>query len=346
MFDFNKNILSDKASIKDALIALNNLTSDYQTLFIIDEKQKLIGTLTDGDIRRGFINGKSATDSVRDVFLTDFQYIFENSKDVFKIRELRSKNIKLLPCLNNEGIIKRVYNLRRTESLLPLDAILMAGGKGERLRPLTENVPKPLIKIGNKSIIDYNVESLIRYGIDSINVTTNYLAEQIETHFSKQVDGVRINCIREPKYLGTIGSAKFVENIQNDVILVMNSDLFTNINFEEFFIHFIENNADVSVAAFPYSVSIPYGILEMDSIFIKNIREKPTNDYYANAGIYLIKRTLLNLIPKDTYFDATDFLKLMIETGYRVTRFPIIGYWIDIGKPDDLRKAQEFVKHL
>ena len=222
----------------------------------------------------------------------------------------------------------------------------MAGGKGLRLRPLTETVPKPLLKVGNKPIIDYNIDRLIEYGIDHISITVNYLKEQIESYIAESRVDSNICCVREPQYLGTIGAIRFVECFHHDTVLVMNSDLFTNINYEDFFSHFSEHQADMSVAAVPYSVSVPYGIFDLEGRDIKGIKEKPTFNYYANAGIYLIKKDLLKLIPSNTFFDATDFLNLLISKGYKVIRYPITGYWLDIGKFEDFDKAQELVNHL
>ncbi len=345
MKDITRYILPDTATIKDALVALNNLSSDIQTLFVVNENEQLIGTLTDGDVRRGLIGGVNITDNIQKIIFTKFRFIFEGHKDVAVIQEFRKKNIELLPCLNEEMQIVKVYNLKKTKSILPIDAVLMAGGKGERLKPLTEKTPKPLLKVGEKAIIDYNVEALISYGVENIHVTTNYLAEQLETHFENPIQNVEVKCVREPRYLGTIASLKFIESFDNDTVLVMNSDLFTNINYEDFYLHFMKNNADMSVAAVPYSISIPYGIFELEGREIRGITEKPVNNYYANAGIYLIKKTLLDLIPRDTFFDATDFIELLISNGHKVIRFPLLGYWIDIGKHEDYRKAQDFVKH-
>ena len=179
----------------------------------------------------------------------------------------------------------------------------MAGGKGMRLRPLTENTPKPLLPIGDKPIIDYNVESLIQNGVENINVTINYLGSLIEKHFENYSNDIKINCIREPKFLGTIGSVKFVRKLNNDYVLLMDSDLFTNIDYEDFFRYFMKNEADMAVAAVPYSVNIPYGIFDIEKGYIKALKEKPSYDYYANAGIYIIKTKLLDLIPDDTFFD-------------------------------------------
>ena len=222
----------------------------------------------------------------------------------------------------------------------------MAGGKGERLRPLTEKTPKPLIKVGDKAIIDYNIERLISYGLKNISVTINYLGEQLEEHFSTPKNSIKVNCIREPKYLGTIGSIRFVKEFHNDTILVMNSDLFTNIDYEDFYLHFKEHDAEMSVAAVPYTVSVPYGIFELDGRNIQGIKEKPIYNYYANAGIYLIKKSALKYIPEDNFFNATDLIDELVKQQLKVIRFPITGYWIDIGQHSELKKAEELIKHM
>ena len=255
--------------------------------------------------------------------------------------------MRLVPVLDAEKHIVEIINLEKYNSRLPFDAVLMAGGKGERLRPLTLETPKPLLKVGDKCIIDHNIDRLISYGVKHISVTVNYLKEQIEEHFSVPRSEVKVQTVREPKFLGTIGSIKFVENFYNDTVLVMNSDLFTNINYEDFFLHFKEHDADMSVAAVPYSVQVPYGIFKIeDRRNITSLVEKPTYDYYANAGIYLIKKSALELIPEDTFFNATDLIEALIATGRKVIRFPLNGTWIDIGNPQEYKRANELVSHL
>jgi hypothetical protein len=347
MSDLFKYIIKCDQTIKDALIALNRLSDNALTLFVVDHEECMLGTLTDGDIRRALIGGCDLGASVVQVMNSNFHSVQVDSLCVEYIRELRKKGFALLPLLTRDKKIQTVYDLKKKRSILPLDAVLMAGGKGERLRPLTEKTPKPLLPVGDKCIIDYNVDHLIEYGVENINVTINYLGEQIEEHFAKDREGIQICCVREPRYLGTMGSIKFVDRFHNDTVLVMNSDLFTNIDFEDFYLHFKKNNADMSVAAVPYSISVPYGIFELEEEReIKGIREKPTYNYYANSGIYLIKRQLLNLIPDGLFFNATDLIEKLVREKYRVIRFPLMGYWIDIGKHEDYKKAQDFVKHL
>ena len=345
MEDSLKYIIGIEATIKEALVKLDKLSDNVLTLCVLDGDQ-LAGTLTDGDIRRALIRNVPLDANVALVMNKSFKFICPNEKNIQKIRKIKASGVQLLPCIDETGKLLKIFNLKKNNSILPIDAVLMAGGKGERLRPLTEKKPKPLLKIGEKAIIDYNVERLINYGIENIHVTINYLAEQIEDHFKYERQGIKINCVREKEFLGTIASIKLIPNIINDDILVMNSDLFTNIDLEDFYQQFIENDADMSAAAVPYSINVPYGIFELEKDNIQGIKEKPTYNYYANAGIYLIKKTLLNLIPEGKFFNATDLIDLLIAYKQKVIRYPLVGYWIDIGKPADFQKAQDFVKHI
>lgn len=342
-----KYIINQKATIKEALVALDGNTHDWQTLFVVDGAERMVGTLTDGDIRRGLIGGASLSTPVREIMHTSFKFVRDGQYDAKLLKEFREKQIFFIPVLDNEGRVVKVCNLIKYRNFLPVDAVLMAGGKGERLRPLTEKTPKPLLKVGDKAIIDHNVDRLISFGIKHISVTVNYLGEQLEEHFCEPRNEVQIQTVREPKFLGTIGSIKFVPEFYNDTVLVMNSDLFTNINYEDFYLHFKEHDADMSVAAVPYNVSIPYGILDLEEKRnIKGLIEKPSYDYYANAGIYLIKKSVLNLIPMDIFFNATDLIEALISNNKKVIRFPLNGTWIDIGNPQEYKRANELVGHM
>ena len=341
-----KYIISSQASILQALSALNEIGHAAQTLFVVDSDNKMVGTLTDGDIRRSLIAGQPITTTVDAVMHKDFHYITQADWDVRRLKTLRKKDILFVPILDEERHIVGVCNLMKYKNILPIDAVLMAGGKGERLRPLTEKTPKPLLPVGDKAIIDYNIDNLVCHGVKHISVTVNYLKEQLEEHFAVERDGIRVQCVREPRFLGTMGSVRFVEGFHNDTILIMNSDLFTNVDLEDFYLHFKETGADMSAAAIPYSVSVPYGIFNVKDDDITGLTEKPTYNYYANAGIYLVKREALSLIPEDTFFNATDLIELLIARRMKVVRFPLHGYWIDIGNKDEYAKAQDIVKHL
>lgn len=339
-------IITESSTIKDALIAINDITHDGESLVVVNSEQEIIGTLTDGDIRRGLIAGAELTDSVCKIMHTDFKFINQTNFDVAHLKSFRDQRIMFIPILDEQKHVVDVINLNKFKSKLPIDAVLMAGGKGERLRPLTEKTPKPLLEVGGKCIIDQNVDRLISYGVEHIDVTVNYLAEQLEEHFATPRDGVQVRTFREPKFLGTIGSIKFVDTFYNDTILVMNSDLFTNIDYEDFFLHFQQNDAEMSVAAVPYNISIELGILDLDGRNIKGLIEKPKYNYYANAGIYLIKKRALAEIPENTFFHATHLVEKLISQGKKVIRYPLNGTWIDIGTPQEYQKAKDLVKHL
>lgn len=342
----NRYIISDTSTIIEALVSLNNNSSGTLSLLVVNGAEQLVGTLTDGDIRRGLISGAQLADEVSTIMHRDFKYIKQPEFDVAHLKDFRERKILFIPILDEENHIVEVINLQKFKSHLPIDAVLMAGGKGERLRPLTEKTPKPLLPVGDKCIIDHNIDRLMSYGINHVNVTVNYLKEQLEAHYAEPRNGVQVRTFREPKFLGTIGSIKFVDTFYNDTILVMNSDLFTNIDYEDFFLHFQKHDAEMSVAAVPYNVSIPYGILDLEGREIKGLIEKPKYNYYANAGIYLIKKRALAEIPEDGFFNATDLIEKLIVQNKKVIRYPLNGTWIDIGNPQEYQKAQDLVKHL
>ena len=341
------HIINQNITLLEALSRINTLAPEPLVLFVVDDENSMVGTLTDGDSRRALIAGASVNDVAAKVMHCNFNYIqADDINDVLEIRHQKEMKMKLVPILDKERHIVDIINLEKFKTRLPIDAVLMAGGKGERLRPLTEKTPKPLLPVGEKAIIDHNVDRLISYGINHISVTVNYLKEQIEEHYQKPRNGIQIQTVCEPKFLGTIGSVKFVPQFHNDTVLVMNSDLFTNIDYEDFFLHFQQHDAEMSVAAIPYNVSIPYGILDLEGRNIKGLLEKPQYNHYANAGIYLIKRRALDEIPNGTFFNATDLVEKLIAERKTVIRYPLNGTWIDIGNPQEYQKAKDLVKHL
>ena len=344
----SNHIISQEVTLLDALRRINTFkVPEPLVLFVVDEQQRMVGTLTDGDSRRALIAGASVTDKAEQIMHRRFLYMRqEDITNVREIRHQREMKMKLVPILDDDHHIVDIINLEKYKTRLPVDAVLMAGGKGERLRPLTANTPKPLLPVGDKAIIDHNVDRLISYGITQISVTVNYLAEQLEEHFAEPRDGVTVNCVREPRFLGTIGSILYVKEFFNDTVLVMNSDILTNIDYEDFYLHFLRHNAEMSVAAIPYNIAIPYGIFQLDGRNIKGLIEKPKYNYYANAGIYLINRRALSEIPRDAVFHATDLVEKLIAEGKTVIRYPLNGTWIDIGNPQEYQKANETFNNL
>lgn len=340
--------ISKNATILDTLKKIDELSvRSTKLVFVVDENNRVIGSVSDGDCRRGLIRGSKLDSPVTEVMNRHFVFLKQGQFDVNIIKKIRDFGFKFVPELNQDGALVSIRDFTNGKSFIPVDAVLMAGGKGERLRPLTLETPKPLLEVAGKPIIDYNIDNLLKNGIEHINVTVNYLAEQLESHFAEPIEGVQVQCVKEPQFLGTIGSVKFIQEWYNDTILLMNSDLFTNVDIESFYLHFIKHNADMSVAGVPYNVNIPYGIFELENTReVIGITEKPNYHYYANAGIYLIKKELLDFIPDNQFFDATDFVDLLIKKNKKVIRFPISGYWIDIGKPEDYKNVQEFARNV
>jgi NDP-sugar pyrophosphorylase family protein len=223
----------------------------------------------------------------------------------------------------------------------------MAGGRGLRLSPLTDTTPKPLLKIGNKPILEHIIERISIFGIKNIIITINYLGNQIKDYFNTgNSHNLEIKYIEEKKPLGTLGAISKIKHFEHDYILITNSDLLSNINYEDFFLDFIEKNADMSVVTIPYNVNVPYAVLETYNNNVLNFKEKPTYTYYSNAGIYLVKKNILKSIPQNTFYNATDLMDHLIKSSNKIISFPLIGYWLDIGNPDDYAKAENDFKMI
>ena len=342
------NIISQESTILQALERLSSLgLKSNLTLFIINKNEQLVGTLTDGDIRRKMIKGAKINNSIQDIMKRDFSFLSKDDIDYREVIKFKNSEIFLVPILDEEKRIVEIINLKFQKAILPLDAIIMAGGEGKRLNPLTLNIPKPLLIIGKKPILQYSIERLVSYGIKNISLSVNYLKNQIIDYFK---DGkefqANINYIHEKSKLGTIGSATLTPHFFNDYVLVMNSDLLTNIDLEDFFLYFLNNSADMAIATIPYKVKVPYAILNTDGNNVRSFEEKPTKTYYSNAGIYLMKKEVLSIIPPNVHYDATDLMNEVIKKKMKLISFPILGYWLDIGKPEDFEKAQNDIRHI
>ena len=346
MKDYKKHLINKNANIKKALLLLNELSSDA-ILFVVDNQNKLIGSFTDGDVRRGLISGCSIDELVINIIQKNSKFIYANDTDLSKLISFRKGLYRIIPVLDNENKVVDVINFKETYSKLPLDAFIMAGGKGTRLLPLTSKIPKPLLPVGNKPIIQYNIDRLSYYGIKKINISINYLGEKIIEYFGDgSAMNLEIKYIKENKPLGTIGSLSKVKNFSNDYVLVINSDLLTNIDIEDFFMDFLKNDADMSIVCTSYEVKIPYGVFELENNNIKGLVEKPTYNYFSNAGIYILKKDVLDEIEIDTLFDATDLIKKLINKNKKIISYKFPGYWLDIGKMIDYEKAQSDIENI
>ena len=346
MSDFEKHLISHTELIKMALLQLDKLGYDA-ILFVIDEKKRLKGTLTDGDVRRGMINGLTVEDRVNLFIQSDPKSIQRGNYNIHEIIDYKNKGYKIIPVIDQNGVIVKIVNFRLLKSYLPLDVVVMAGGRGERLMPLTNTTPKPLLKIGDKPIIKHNLDRLFSFGIDDFWICIRYLGNQIREYIGDgSFENVKINYIDEDIPLGTIGAVSKISNFEHEYVLITNSDILTNLDYEQFFLDFVDSEADFSVATIPYNVNVPYAILETIDKKIKSFKEKPTYTYYANAGIYLMKKKVIKEIPQNQNYNATDLLDYLIKNNFNVRSFPLRGYWLDIGKHDDYNKAQEDINYI
>ncbi len=338
---YKEHLIKIEKTIKDALSQLNHLSQDA-ILFVVNSSDVLIGSLTDGDIRRGLLNNYQLDDKIDKIIQPAPRYIRQGENNIKQIIQYREDGYRILPVLNKQNKVINVINFRNLKSFLPIDVVIMAGGRGQRLQPLTDNVPKPLLKIGKKPIIEHNLDRIRQYGAENFWISLRYLGEQIESYFNDgKIKNISIEYIWEKEVLGTIGAVSNIHNFKHDYVLITNSDILSNVDYEHFYLDFIKQDADFAVLTIPYHVNIPYAVLETDNNKIISFKEKPTYTYYSNGGIYLIKKKLLEYIPKNIFFNSTDLMEILISKKYKVISYPFSGYWLDIGKHEDFKKAQD-----
>lgn len=335
----------DNKTIRYALSKINGFDTKYPLiLFVIDSTARIIGSLTDGDIRRGLLEGIGLDDSVVKIMNKDFKYLSDLA-DYKKFNQYKDLNLKIVPYVTQDKKLIEFIDLTKLKALTPVDAVIMAGGKGVRLKPYTNNIPKPMLELNGKPIIAHNIDRLLNYGIKNIYISVNHLKEQIIDYIKENYSD-NIKFIEETEPLGTIGSIKLVDNFQNDDILVMNADVLTNIDFYDFFENYKNFNDNMSIATFNIRINIPYAVLDTTDKKINSLIEKPSYTYYSNAGIYLLNKEMLKYIPTGKKCDSTDLMEKLIEEGKKVSHFPIRGYWLDIGNAQNYAKAQDDIRFI
>lgn len=346
MINYRDHLILSGSIIKDALLQLTRLGIDV-ILFVVDENERLIGSITDGDIRRGLIKGISIEQPVSAIIQPHPRFIIKGRIDIQEIIAYREQSFRIIPVVKDNGVVIDIINFRQNLSYLPIDVVIMAGGLGQRLQPLTASTPKPMLHVGTKPIIEHNIDRLILFGIYDIWVSVRYLAEQIENYFGDgQKKGVNIKYVHENEPLGTIGGISIIRDFQHDYILVTNSDILTNIDYEQFFLYFLKHDADLAIVSIPFQVKIPYAVLETEENNVTNFEEKPTYTYQCNGGIYLMKKSVLNYLQFNTFFNSTDLIELLIKNDRKVISYPFSGYWMDIGNHNDFEKAQVDIKSI
>ncbi len=333
--------IGENATIRQAMEAIDS--SSIQLALIVDDYLHLKGIVTDGDIRRVVLRGMSIDTPIVDVMNTNPVVFHPEDSRNYVINHMQKRVLRQAPIIDDNGKVLDLYILndlifkkRRSNIVL-----LMAGGLGTRLRPLTEDIPKPLLKVGSKPIIETILLSFVENGFSQFYFSVNYKSEMIEKYFS---DGsrwdVNIRYLHEKKRLGTAGSLYLLPKDLNEPIIVMNGDLLTKVDFGEFLDYHVSENAVATMGVREYSWQIPYGVIGIKSNRILSIQEKPVHQCYVNAGMYVLSPEAVQHVSSEKYLDMPDLFRSLIAEGKKTTVYPIRDYWMDIGQMDDFLKAQ------
>ncbi len=334
-------LIGPQAAIFDAIACIDR--SGLQIALVVDDEGRLMGTLTDGDIRRALLRNLPLTQPVADVMTRHPRLAPVDSDDTKLFRMMRALQIRHLPLVDEDG---RVVGLRTLTGLLQTPrrsnrVVLMAGGLGVRLHPLTRTVPKPMLSVGGKPLLETILETFIDYGFWRFSISLNYLAETIVGHFGDGSRwGVEIEYLREPARMGTAGSLSLLGETPAEPFIVMNGDILTAVDFGEMLHFHLDNKALATMALHEYSFQVPYGVARVEDHRLVGITEKPIHHHFINAGIYVLDPRALDRIPKETVFDMPDLFRCLIAEGQTTVAFPIREYWLDIGQPQDLQKAE------
>lgn len=339
--DLASVIVSPDTPISEAMATLD--AAGTGALLLCGPDRKLAGLLTDGDIRRAILRGDPLSGPCKSIATRNPHSAFSPVTQAAALKQMVALDINHLPVLDEEGRIED-FLLRR--DLAPnadsgISAVIMAGGFGTRLRPLTQNVPKPMLPVGDSPLLERTILQLRNGGIQDINLTTFYLPDTIVDHFGDgKKFGVQISYHQESYPLGTAGGLRHLKPT-SDTLLVMNGDILTSVPLQELAAFHRFHHADMTIGVRSYEIEVPYGVVECDGIDVKGLREKPKLNFFINAGTYLMNTKLLQYIPENERFDMTDLIPVLIEAGFKIVTFPIREYWLDIGCPQDYDKAQE-----
>ncbi|WP_440980928.1 nucleotidyltransferase family protein [Shinella sumterensis] len=330
--------LGEAQKLADAVACIE--ASGGQIALVVDERFRLVGTITDGDIRRAILRGATLDSNASDVMHRSPRSVPVGTPISEIAVILKREMIFQMPVLDDNGVVVDLYLADEMELSDPAShrVVIMAGGLGTRLRPITETVPKPMIEVGGRPILEHILERFHEQGFRKISLCVNHLAEVIEGHFGDgRAYGVEISYVRETKRLGTAGALSLLAERPQKPLIVMNGDILTSINFCQMLAFHQENDALATMGLNRYQYQVPYGVVDVRNHHITGFTEKPVFDFFVNAGIYIISPEMLDLIPQDRFFDMPSLFD-NIHPDRRVA-FPLHEYWLDIGKPDDLNRA-------
>ena len=340
--NINKIKLIPTSTIKEALQIID--AGAVKFAVVVKDNNFLLGTITDGDIRRAILDGKGLEESIETVYFKTPTTVTVSSIKEEIINICTSKKIYQIPVVDEEG---RVVDIKILDELLKPKkhknrVLLMVGGLGTRLRPLTDKTPKPMLPVGGKPILQTIVEKFASYGFVNIVMCIGYKSHIIQDFFEDGSRfGVNIEYILEKKRMGTAGALSLLSEEQKpkEPFFVMNGDLLTNVNFENMLEFHLQHEAKASMCVREYDFQVPYGVVNIEDGQIKSIEEKPTHSFFVSAGIYMLDASTLEMIPKDEFYDMPTLFDEMIKREEKTVSFPIREYWLDIGRMDEYEKA-------
>ena len=338
----NDIIIKDSCSIKNAIRAINS--GGLQICFVVNYKNILKGSISDGDIRRALLKGISIEDSIYKVINKKPFFINTNS-DMQKIEtKMISLGIKIAPVIDKNKKIVEIINIEKIEKIKKNDnaVIIMAGGLGTRLYPLTKKIPKPMIEIAGKPILEIIIERFISDGFKEFFICLNYKSEVIKNFINKKkFVGVDIDFIEEKKRLGTAGALSLIKKKFMHPVIIINGDILTKISFQDLLKHHQKLKAAATVAVREEEYEIPFGVIDYQNKTIKKIIEKPKNSFHVNSGIYVINPQYLKYVPKNKLFDMPSLINAIANKNKTVCSYLVNEYWLDIGRNSELEKARK-----
>lgn len=339
--NYSKELLiTQEFTLKEALKVIDK--GAKRIAIVVDSSNKLLGTLNDGDIRRALLNDKTLDTKITNVYHKNPSVCSIHDTKETIIKTAIKNKVYQIPIVDDEYKLVDVEDLATLLSIQTRKnkVIIMAGGLGTRLKPLTDNVPKPLLKVGSKPILETIIENFNNYGFKDIIISVNYKADMIKNYFKDGSKfGVNIEYIEENKRLGTAGALSLLKREMNEAFFVMNGDLLTNINFEHLLDFHNFGNSIATMCVREYEHQVPYGVIQIRDNKIESIEEKPINKFFVNAGIYILSPKVLEFIPDNKFYDMPTLFQELINKQLNVLSFPIHEYWLDIGRIIDYEKA-------
>lgn len=341
MMDWRRTVVAADADLIDAINTINETA--IQIALVLDDAGRLLGTLTDGDIRRAVLNGR-VNSRVREIMNRHPMTASADATREHLLAVMRQHTYHHLPLIDATGLVVGLASLDELVGVMPREnwVVLMAGGLGKRLRPLTENCPKPMLNVGGRPILETIIEAFAEQGYRRFYLSVNFKAEQIMDHFQDGAKwGVEIRYLHEDVELGTAGALSLLPELPKEPMLVMNGDLLTKLNIEALLKFHAAHGAAATMAVRAHEYQVPFGVVHMDEFNIRSIVEKPSHSYYVNAGIYALSPAALEFIPKNQFFDMPSLYQKLIEHERVVKAYPMKEYWLDIGRLHDFERAQE-----